>query len=370
MIEENYIALKSEFNDILRKYSDSVDDLRDLIGDDEPSALFKILIDKLGYLLDNDPKNVLFEKSLKVRQNLNKIFKLVGPLFLSCPQIIENREALKKGEFTDVPDKGILLPDDPVIWMPNHHFKDDALASVLAAYRNAYILFGSLPQFYNTIDGLTAWINGVIMVNRKNKLSRSSSLEKEKYAIDLGADLIIYPEGVWNKTPNQLILHLWPGIYRIAKEKNLKIVPIVHYIDKPYVMSKSNTIRTVIDDPISIDGMSEKAGLEYLRDVLAYWYYLLLEKYGKTTREELLQGFNSSQEAWEYYLKERINTAARYDRSIELSADYRPKDIILPEDVYSSIANIENVTPQNARLVLGARKIVEDCKRNDFQRRF
>lgn len=370
MSEEDYVALENEFKDILLKYSDSVDEIRDLIGDNEPSKIFSFLIEKLGYLLDNDPKNVLSKNSLIIRQKLNKLFKLVGPLFLSCAQTIENREALKQGIFTGEPDKGIILPNESVIWMPNHHFKDDVLASVLAAYRNAYILFGSLPQFYNTIDGLTAWINGVVMVNRKNKLSRRSSLEKEKYAIDLGADLIIYPEGVWNKTPNQLILHLWPGIYRIAKEKNLKIVPIVHYIDKPYVMSKSNTIRTVVDDPVSVDGMSEKAALEYLRDILAYWYYLLLEKYGKATREELLQGFSSSEEAWEYYLKERINTAARYDKSIELSADYRPKGIILPEDVYSPIANIENITPQNAKLVLGARKIVEDSKRNDFQRRF
>ncbi len=50
--------------------------------------------------------------------------------------------------------------------------------------------------------------------------------------------LIVFPEGVWNKSPNALSLELWPGIYRIACETGAKIVPIVHYI---YDFSEHNT---------------------------------------------------------------------------------------------------------------------------------
>ena len=59
-----------------------------------------------------------------------------------------------------------------------------------------------------------------------------------------------------------------------------------------------------------------------------------------------------------------------YDREIELYADYRPKQIVRPEDVWQSVANIQNVHVGNADHVKYARELVAREKRRDFQRRF
>ncbi len=77
----------------------------------------------------------------------NRILAL-GPYFLQVPQIFENRNFLRNPDSNEklVLDTPILLPPEPVIWAANHAFKDDALATILAAKRHAYILFGSLPQ--------------------------------------------------------------------------------------------------------------------------------------------------------------------------------------------------------------------------------
>ena len=354
---------------ILSKYDGHIGDVKDLIGDDEPSKLFYFLADKLSYLLDDNPENVLSKKGVERRRIINKIIKAVGPSLLSSKQIMEDRNKLKNSESTEI-DKGITLPDEPVIWAPNHGFKDDALATVLAAYRNAYFLFGSLPQFYNTIDGITAWLNGSILVNRKNKASKQSSVAKCEKAIDLGADLIIYPEGVWNKSSNLLSLKLWPGIYRIAKEKNIKIVPIIHYKKELQLKEKNDYIHTVIDDPIDISNMGEKEALEYLRDIYAYWLYLMMEKYGQTTRKEELEGFNNSTEVWETRLKERLATADRYDREIEIKANYVEKEELELLQAWKDIANIKNITPNNIALVNDAKRKVKELEESDFQRRF
>lgn len=45
-----------------------------------------------------------------------------------------------------------------------------------------------------------------------------------------GGSLGIFPESVWNKSPNALLIDLWLGIYRIACETGAKVVPVVHYI--------------------------------------------------------------------------------------------------------------------------------------------
>lgn len=360
---------QKQLDKILTKQKEHILNADDLLAGKDPSLLFYILANKLGYLLDNDPEKVLSEKGIKIRKKLNYLIKKIGPMFLSSPQIIENRNKLIDPDSKEE-DPGIILPDKPVIWAANHAFKDDTLASILAAQRNAYILFGSLPQFYNTFDGITAWANGVVITNRKVKESKKASTEKSKKAMGLGADLFIFPEGVWNKSPNDLLVNFWPGIFKIAQETGADIVPIVHYIRELSKPGKNNPIHTVIDDPINISNMSTEEASELLKEKMGTWLYLMLEKYGQSTRAEMLKGYSTSQEAWENHLQERVSTTDRYDLEIELCADYRPKDIILPEDVFSSIADIKNITPENIQHVKYARQLVKSRKQNDFQRRF
>jgi hypothetical protein len=244
-------------NKIIAQYGDMITGLNDLTAGVEPTPLFWLLANKFSYLLSSIPEVAVPESSFSWRKKANKIIKAIGPNFLPCPQIFENRNYLRTHSETAETDNGIVLPKEPVIWMPNHHFRDDPLATVLAAQRNAYILFGSLPQFFNTFDGITAWLNGVIMINRKVALSRKTSVDKAVRTLRHGTDVIMYPEGILNKSPNVLILPLWSGIYRVACETGAKIVPIIHYIREPSIRDKTNPIHTVIDDPIRIDDMSE-----------------------------------------------------------------------------------------------------------------
>lgn len=361
---------QQKLNAILRKYGGMITGLSDLAADAPPSALFYILADKLSYLLEADPERSISHAGVKRRRKINPMIKTLGPCFLSNPQVFENRNFLRDPNSSIIPpDTKIVLPDEPVIWAANHKFKDDTLATVLAAQRHAYILFGSLPQFFNTFDGVTAWLNGVAMVNRKVSESKKSSAAKAVRVMDCGADLIVFPEGVWNKSPNALVLDLWPGIYRIACETGAKVVPIIHYL-RDNIASKNDPIHTVIDDAIQIDNLPEHTALGYLRDVIATWYYLMLEAYGSSTREEALRGVSTATEAWEQQLKEQVSMVERYDKEIELSADYRPDWKVPPQQVWQAIADVTNVTPLNVGHVLYAKRLVSQLEREDYQHRF
>lgn len=74
--------------------------------------------------------------------------------------------------------------------------------------------------------------------------------------------------------------------------------------------------------------------------------------------------------AWEQELTARVEIADWYDKEIELCADYRPKGIVRPEQVWQIFADIENVTLQNARFIAYARNMVDEQRQQDFQRRF
>ncbi len=363
---------EKKLNKILLKYNGIITGVNDLTAGAKPSLLFYFLADHLRYLLDNDPPKVVSAKGITWRRKFHPVIKKLGIHFLSNPQVFENRNFLKNPQASEIaPDPGIELPNKPVIWAANHSFKDDTLATILAAKRHTYILFGSIPQFYNTFDGVTAWLNGVVMTNRKVSDSRKSAVLKAVKAMQLGADMLIFPEGVWNKSPNTLILDLFPGIYRIACETGAKVVPIVHYIRDRTNAEKNNPIHTVVDDPIRIDDLSERVALQLIRETLATWFYLMMDVYGKSTRDELLNGCSDTTKAWEQSLSDRIKTVGSYyDTEIELCADYRSKWKIDPRDVWQSIADIEKPNERNITDVEFARQLILQNNINDFQHRF
>lgn len=354
---------------ILSKYDGLITGPSDMLAGKPASSLFYLLADKLSYLMDVDPEKTISQKGVLRRRKIHPIIKRLGALFMPCPQIIENRNALMAAPGETVPDDpGITLPDEPVIWAANHGFKDDGLATILAVQRHAYLLFGALPQFYNTLDGLTSYLNGLVMFNRKVPASRKSSIPKAVRAMKLGADLVVFPEGIWNKTPNALMLDLWPGVYRIACETGAKVVPVIHYARDLSKLGRDEPIHTVVDDPIRLDDLGERAALRYLRDVLATWTYLMMERYGTDDRETMLGG-KTAAEVWEDHLARRVSVVDRYDEEIERSADLRRRDIVRPEDVWGVVAAIQNITPDNVKSVVYARELLTRLEREDFQRR-
>ena len=349
----------------------------DLTAGESTSVIFDYMIRNYSYLLDNDIDVSLPKTDFEKGKIIHKIIIKLGKYFLKNPQIIENRALLLEGDSEIFPgedrkkfEKKVKLNDEPVIFVTNHGFKDDVLATILASEKRAYIVFGSLPQFYGTIDGLLACKNGVVMVNRKVSESKKTSVERSKYVLDNGISLMVCPEGVWNKKPNGGMLDFWSGFYRIAKKEDgsfYPIVPIIHYINNTHKPGKDNPIHTIVDDPIILDGMDEEEGIEYVRERMQTWYWKLIEKYGKTTREELIKGYTDVTEAWEDELEKRVATTGKYDIEIETSADKRRKDE--PLQVWEPIANQE-ITKENALEVIRARELVRELKQNDFQHRY
>jgi len=365
----------------------------DVVGDKQiPTKQFFFNIKYIGNLLDDKPERVLSKFGVTLRgMTTARLVRLLGANFMACRQIFEDRNELYGDSIHKNFSKKIRLPKEPVIWVPNHHFKDDALASIRVAQRPVTLMFGSLPLYFNSTDGILAYLEGSILINRKVKRSKGAAIPKAKRAVEFGSDLLWYPEGVHNKTSNKLVLDLWNGIYRTANETGTKIIPIVHYIFDPTlkIISKElNPIHTVIDDPIDLTKFSEKAGLEYVRDVIATWYYLMMEKYGRMSRNDLLHAYQERahyygipgeafekkpitfNEIGELYNMDLRSTVSEYDKKVETNAAYHPKTIISPEKAFDNIANIKHSNLKNVWNVIEASKLVRERKQEDFQSRF
>lgn len=378
----------------LGKYKDTLTSYQDIAGNHDindgieeefvvnaPGPMFFYNMKHFGYLLEEDAELEYRGIYKPLKKIAPVIIKKIGQKFMLSNQVYENRNFLRSKNAVSPSeckeDKGIILPDKPVLWTMNHHFKDDVISSARTCYqydRKMCMIFASLPQFYNTFDGILAYLVGPILVNRKSSLSKKSSNKKLVDSINAGYDILIAPEGVWAKSPNELLKDLWPGVYRTACETGSPVVPVIHYIyDQTQSSDKStNLIHTVVDDPIdiaNITGMGEQAILKYYQEVMATWYYLMMEKYGHSTHEEQTRGYVNSKVAWDELLRKQNESCDYLDHDMERTAHYKPKGKVTIEDVYGNIANLP-ITEQNKDTVVDSLKLVREYKENDFQRRF
>ena len=358
------MSRNTQINNLISRLGDRITGPADFFGERKPSPLFYLMNRLARNLHSCDPMKMVTQTGICVRRLVHPVLMLLLPLFMEYKQVFESKNALLG---IDVPDAPPEL-DGAAIWCPTHCFKDDVAGSIAA--HHGWIMFGSFPTFFNTLDGLGAYVNGVVLCNRKVKASKTAAMEASKRLLNMGMDLILYPEGVWNKTPDKLILPVWPGVYRIARETGCKIVPVIHYLADPHKKYEGNVIHTVVADPISMESLSEQEGLELLRDTMATWYFLLMEKYGQSTRKDVLNGFETADEAWEDFISMHTAAVEYYDKEAECFADYRPKHIARPEDVWQSVADIQNIHAGNIALVKYAKELVARERRRDFQRRF
>ena len=332
----------------------------DLLGEkksgqaNRSTILLYILPHLYGRLLENDPDRVLSQRSINFRQKY------------LCNTLRKNAQVLLRNK-TLIIEKN-LMPSDgkPVIFASNHSFFEDSVTISLATNRNSYYMYGSISSAFNSIIGLIVYLNGFILVNRKDQSSKKASIEKAVRALELGTSIYFYPEGVWNKTANQFTLKFWPGIIKIAQRKNTPIVPVIQLLvgEKIYI----SILKSFDVSKYSQDQYNE--ALEDLRTIYNTELMELMEKYAQVKRNDLLGSYTCMTDMYEDYLEHIVAASGNfYDYSVESTAAYQSSNITLAEDVWTPIAQLE-ITPANAKEVVYARKLVERLRREDFQRRF
>ncbi len=336
----------------------NVTDISDLVGRkkdgeiNESSLLFLLLCRMFKHQLKSDD-DIVKDYSIRIRQVfIYRLLQILGSVFL-------NRKKLIKETILPLPK------DRPIIFAANHGFVEDVISTILISGKSAYILFGSLPRYFNTFDGIAAYINGAILANRKSKKSRKDSVEKAISVLKRNGNLLLFPEGVWNKTANKLTLNFWPGIFKIAKRTNAVIVPIIHLLDNNIIHSS----RLQAIDINDYDDNDSETMLTDLQTEINTELFSLMEKYAYVTRDKLVSG-DSSVTAGERIMTQRIATCGKYyDYPLEISIDYQKKTDVKELDVWEPIANIVP-TKENILHFLYANERVKLLKREDFQHRF
>jgi hypothetical protein len=279
--------------------------------------------------MSNDPEKVISKGGIRVRKFIFPFMRAIALLISPYKLHIIKKAKIPKGT--------------PIIYASTHGFKDDVAIAVILANNPFYILFGNLKQFFNTLEGFLAWLNGAIVFDRGDKVSRKMSLTKMQRTIELGANIFICPEGTWNLTDSLLVMKLYSGVYELAKSTGALVVPIITHIE-------GKVCYAVLDDSFDIAVYEKEEGIRILRDKMATAKYELMEAYSNFSRDELEAGGKSLRTAWEEH-KETLIRQVKYYHPMEHEI-YQYKDNAITEytKAFEHLEEIK-ITKDNAFLL-------------------
>ncbi|NLA32861.1 MAG: hypothetical protein GX864_02840 [Mollicutes bacterium] len=254
-------------------------------------------------------KSVDFLLSDSVSETLSK-----KGIWLRKPLAPLMRKAyINQSEFKLIIDKKEPLPKTRVgkIFMVNHTCADDIVLGVNVVKKSGYILFGNKYLSLDTINGLGLWAYGQILLDRDDELNRESSVEKMKFVLYNGVNVIVYPEGYWNLADNGqkdernladdhnseswLIQDFNIGSFKLAQATGALIVPTVLHYD---AVGKKMCFGSRLN-PIGIEKTDNVfAKKDEVVQIFIDEKYRLMEKYSNHQRE-ILESEKTLKEQWE-----------------------------------------------------------------------
>lgn len=215
----------------------------------------------LKYMLNDDPSKTMSEKGEKIRRKIR-------PLLITLLKMTNKQKlTIEKIEFDESKETR------PIVYVCSHGFKDDCQNMLVSAKPNGYLIFGNIDLYFNTFDGTIAWAYGSQLIDRFSKTSRQAMKAKMDAVLQLGSNVIIFPEATWNMSPNKPMLGLHWGFYDAAISNDAVIVPILtHKVgDKCYsrILSKIDPKEVWKDELDSIYTLMKKY-LDKAKDMMMY----------------------------------------------------------------------------------------------------
>lgn len=257
--------------------------------------------------------------------------KKIHPLLL---ELIKLERMLSRETLTIVSDDRIKT-NRPIIYACTHIGGNDVQRTFEAIEDHAYLFIADLKGMYKDIMGLILHLNGAVMCQNDNldgKLTEKQLKEDKQIAkaraIELlknNGNLVIYPEGAWNITPNLLTMEIFKGTVDMAAQTNSIIIPVaIEQYDKEFKVNIGKNIDFSTKQDMHINEQKQ-----YLRDAMASLKYEILASTEPIKRIEIKDGYE------EKFVQD-IMSKCPYGFTVEdiEKTRYRNKDITNPEEVF------------------------------------
>lgn len=268
---------------------------------------------------NKDENSFLGKLSLKSRQRLHKLILLIFIIKnrlsgFSCQVIKDERETTNR----------------PIIFALTHVGKYDIEVSAVGIKDHFYLLSGDYEHLQGLVDGAFLLVNGVLYFNEKVKWDRHEVVDRMIAHLKQGGNLMYFPEGTWNLSPNLPMLPCFWGIVDIAQKSNAIIVPVA--VEQYGKRFKINIGKNFDMQQFGLDGAEKARAISTLRDTLATLKWEIWESEPQLSRNEI------SGNEWNEYVNARLREWPYFNLDYIDSMIYKPKNVDRSEDVFHHLS--------------------------------
>lgn len=220
----------------------------------------------------------------------------------------------------------------PVIFAVTHVGKFDIEVVSEAIRDHYYLLSGDFEHLQGTIDALFLALNGVIYFNEIIKEDRRTATERMVEVLRGGGNLMYFPEGTWNLSPNLPVLPCYWGIIDVARRGGAVIVPVAA---EQYGRCFRVNIGTSFPlEQYGKDTAEKSRAIQDLRDALATLKYQIWET-NPARREEL----DASE--WQRYVANRFREWPYFNQEYINGLIHKPKGVTPPQEAFAHLQQLD-----------------------------
>ncbi len=278
---------------------------------------------------------------IKARQKIHFLVSFI----LGIDQLCSLERKKRVGE-----KKVLSKSDRPKIYACTHIGGNDVQRAFQIIKDPAWLMFGNPGIVYKKVIYQGLKMNGVLPLETFDKVDRKIVYNRALEVLAKGGNLLIYPEGAWNVSPNELIMKLFVGTVRIAQESGAEIIPLA-------LEQYKKTFYYQLGEGYTIPKDSKKSIYE-LRDELREKLATL--KWNILLTQEMLQRENIPEEYLEEFQAEiigRCNYGYGFSLEDALREKFYDKTIASEEEVFAFLKNLD-IQAKNAFLAKDQRRLV------------
>lgn len=215
------------------------------------------------YLTGNDPLKTISVFGIHFRRIIYPVLRRLDEKMCGMKKVV-----VSMGE----------LPKGPKIYAATHTYSaEDVEFAISTAGESVYLMTNGRSELLYDVEGIAMWLVGVILVDRYDKENRAAALRKAERVLGHGGNILIFPEGVWNMSPNLIVRKLYSGIWKMACSTKAPVIPVATmiYEGTMYISRVSVVLAAMGAGQIWMDGNGKL--LKWLSNNSFNFYFLHMQ---------------------------------------------------------------------------------------------
>lgn len=255
---------------------------------------------------------------------LRKWLHFLVNLILLIDQLTSAEKIIKIG------DAHRRNPGIPKIYACTHIGGNDIQRAFQVIKDPAYLMLGDPGILYKMPIYLGLKLNGVIPLETSDREDRKVAYARSVELLKNGGNLLIYPEGAWNVSPNLVVMKTFTGTVRLAQETGAEIVPIaVEQYGNTFFFNIGENYQIPKNCTESADALNMA-----LRDKLATLKWEIMENQAELLRKSVPSNYL---EIFQSEIVGRCNFGYGFSLEDALKEAFHDKKIHTQEEVFAHL---------------------------------